>query len=189
MPADRDHARGASFARARKPNRRPATGKPVFTAGEYPQFRKRVGRTRVSWVNGKARGSFSRGRRDSRPHLGVVQGSRNRAGERMVGPAGFEPTTSCAPCMRATRLRYGPKGPHRRRKGGCQQPGQRIRSTREAAWQSRARPRSHPEWLYAQPPITRKTEQETLVFLCRFQSSPSTVQDRLPADPLLFRFE
>ncbi len=26
----------------------------------------------------------------------------------MVGPAGFEPTTSCAPCMRATKLRYGP---------------------------------------------------------------------------------
>lgn len=27
----------------------------------------------------------------------------------MVGPAGFEPTTSCTPSKRATRLRYGPK--------------------------------------------------------------------------------
>ncbi len=28
----------------------------------------------------------------------------------MVGTAGFEPTTSCAPCKCATRLRYVPTG-------------------------------------------------------------------------------
>lgn len=27
----------------------------------------------------------------------------------MVGLVGFEPTTSCTPCMRATKLRYNPK--------------------------------------------------------------------------------
>ena len=31
----------------------------------------------------------------------------------LVGPARFELTTSCAPCKRATRLRYGPReAPH-----------------------------------------------------------------------------
>gem|GEM_PF-2345140 len=28
---------------------------------------------------------------------------------KMVGPVRFELTTSCTPCKRATRLRYGPK--------------------------------------------------------------------------------
>ena len=28
----------------------------------------------------------------------------------MVGAAGFEPTTSCTPCKRATKLRYAPTG-------------------------------------------------------------------------------
>jgi hypothetical protein len=27
---------------------------------------------------------------------------------KLVGTVGFEPTTSCTPCMRATRLRYAP---------------------------------------------------------------------------------
>ena len=29
-------------------------------------------------------------------------------GFRRIGPAGFEPTTSCTPSRRATKLRYGP---------------------------------------------------------------------------------
>jgi hypothetical protein len=28
----------------------------------------------------------------------------------LVGAAGFEPTTSCTPCKRATKLRYAPTG-------------------------------------------------------------------------------
>ena len=31
-----------------------------------------------------------------------------RQRERLVGVAGFEPTTSCTPCRRATKLRYTP---------------------------------------------------------------------------------
>lgn len=36
----------------------------------------------------------------------------------MVGPVRFELTTSCTPCKRATRLRYGPKQ-EKGHKAGC----------------------------------------------------------------------
>ncbi len=35
----------------------------------------------------------------------------------MVGLAGFEPTTSCTPCKRTTKLCYSPKGRMNRRAG------------------------------------------------------------------------
>ena len=48
-----------------------------------------------------------------KPHSGLD----SRSGAVMVGLAGFEPTTSCTPCKRTTKLCYSPKGRMNRRVG------------------------------------------------------------------------
>ena len=38
------------------------------------------------------------------------ESNRKTGSQILVGAAGFEPTTSCTPCKRATKLRYAPTG-------------------------------------------------------------------------------
>ncbi len=78
-----------------------------------------------------ARGGRARGRRAD----GAVSGHKKTHGifpcvsGKMVGPVRFELTTSCTPCKRATRLRYGPTSQRKEEEAPRPGPRQVIIST------------------------------------------------------------